>query len=97
MTITPTNHPNKEHTMYFDRVDICEAYYVFASLYYEDRSVKPTYGGIVVDRQGYRWSPTHRIFGRLESLGFRCRPSLHESTLTENGREIFARLVERNT
>lgn len=65
--------------MYFDRFDICEAYYVFASLHH-----------------GGQWSKTYRIFGRLESIGFRPRRSISKDSLTDNGQEILAGLVERD-
>ena len=63
--------------MYFDRFDICEAYYVFTMLWHEGQ-----------------WSEEYAIFGRLKKLKFRPSPMLSdENDLTENGREIYGKLV----
>ena len=64
---------------YWDRFDICEAWYVYAMLHH-----------------GGQWSPEYRIFGRLDAMRFRPRPSLNDETsLSENGREIYAQLVAK--
>lgn len=64
---------------HFDRFDICEAYYLYATLYH-----------------GGQWSKEYQIFGRLEKIKFRARPSLcNEDDLEENARAIFDQLVER--
>lgn len=63
--------------MYFDRFDVCEAWYLFLSQYH---------GG-----QG------SRFYSRLSAMGsyFTARPSLHETTLSENAVEIYNDLVLR--
>lgn len=64
--------------MYFDKFDICEAYYCFAESYH-----------------GGQWSEEYKIFGRLDAIGFRPSPMLCIEKLSENAREIFDALVER--
>lgn len=64
--------------MYFDKFDICEAYWMYASLYHEGQN-----------------SEIYGIFGRLHRIGFRPPPSISEDSLTENGKEILAGLIER--
>ena len=64
----------------FDRFDICEAYYVFAMLWHKGQ-----------------WSKEYEIFGRLNRIGFKPSPMLSGSeNLTENGQEIYNRLVNEN-
>lgn len=61
----------------WNRIDICEAWYLYATLFH---------GGM--------GSPEYRIFGRLERLGFKARPSLRWwGNLSENAQEIYHRLV----
>lgn len=62
----------------FDRFDVCEAWYVYASLYH-----------------GGQGSKLYQVFGRLQRIGFRPRPSLGEDTLGENARYIYDSLVSR--
>ena len=63
--------------MYFDRFDICEAYYPFACLYHSGQN-----------------SFTYSKFAQLERLRFRIAPGRQDpKDLSENGREIFRRLV----
>ncbi len=63
--------------MYFDRFDICEAYYLFACLYHSGQN-----------------SFTYSKFAQLERLRFRIAPGRQDpKDLSENGREIFRRLV----
>lgn len=64
---------------YFDRFDICEAYYLYATLYHSGQ-----------------FSRAYRVFGRLEKIQFRTNGFNDEYDLSENAREIFNRLVERN-
>jgi hypothetical protein len=41
-----------------------------------------------------QWSPTYRIFGRLDAIGFRPRPSLNgPDDLEDDSREIYDNLV----
>lgn len=63
----------------FDRFDICEAYYLYATFWHEGQG---------------SWS--YRIFGRLEKIKFHTG-KLREQDLTENGRMIYDRLVEKRT
>jgi hypothetical protein len=63
--------------MTFDRFDVCEAYYVYAMLHHNGQ-----------------WTNEYAIFGRLHRLGFKPSPLLRdENDLSENGREIYDRLV----
>ena len=64
--------------MYFDKFDICEAYWMYASLYHEGQN-----------------SEIYEIFGRLHRIGFEPSPFISEDSLTENGKEILAGLIER--
>lgn len=65
--------------MHFERFDICEAYYLYATHHH----------------MGWgSWS--YGIFARLEKIKFRS-PVHREEDLSENGRMIYDRLVERNT
>lgn len=71
---------------YFDRFDVCEAWYIFACLWGTDGTA--TY-------------PRHKaqhleIFGRLHDLQFRPSPMLSLETLTENGRAIYRALCVRH-
>ena len=63
---------------HWDRFDICEAWWIFASDYH---------GGL--------GSSEFLIFGRLDRLRFRPRPSLSRVTLTRNAHRILAGLVLR--
>jgi len=63
--------------MYFYRFDICEAHYLFLSLWHEGQ-----------------WSEMYRRLCRMTSY-FNPRPSLRLSTLTPNGKAIYAALVQR--
>jgi hypothetical protein len=62
--------------MRFDRFDICEAYWVFATLWHASGQCMHPESG-------------REIFSRLERLKFQPRPSLSEDTLEENAREIL--------
>ena len=75
--------------MYFDKFDICEAYYIYL---YNWNS-----GGVT-----NRWYTTSRncrreqsISAQLHRIGFKPSPFLSEETLTENGRAIYNDLVNR--
>jgi hypothetical protein len=64
--------------MYFDRFDICEAYYCYATLYHGGQS-SPEYA-------------LHSVFERLQ-FNCRDSATHNPEALTENGRAIFDRLV----
>ncbi len=72
--------------MYFDRFDICEAYYCLEYDY--------NIGGILTDRPACR-ERNESVGVQLRRLRFRPRPSLSSDTLTENGRAIYDSAVER--
>ena len=64
----------------FNRFDICEAWYIFAA-----------------ESHGGQWSKEYEIFGRLDRMHFRPSWGVRENgyeALTENGKEIYDRLVE---
>lgn len=61
---------------YFDRWDVCEAYYLFGVLFHSGQGSKE-----------------YLMLSRLSRLGFRPRKGLEPSTLSENGREIFGKLL----
>jgi len=63
--------------MYFDRFDICEAYFVYAMLYHEGQFSKEYAIFGRLERIGFRASPLLN----------------DENDLNENAREIFERLV----
>jgi len=63
--------------MYFDRMDICEAYFVYAMLYHEGMGSKEYAIFATLERLGFKASPFLN----------------DEDSLTENGREIFDQLV----
>jgi len=67
--------------MYFDRFDICEAYYVFAMLWHggQSCSVYLIFGRL--NRIGFSPSPLLR----------------DETSLTDNGRDIYDSLVKNRT
>ena len=62
--------------MTWDRFDICEAWFVFASQYHLGQG-----------------SIEYQIFGRLDRLRFKARPSLSKKTLSSNARAILVRLI----
>ena len=62
--------------MHFDTFDICEAHYLFLSLWHEGQ-----------------WSKKYRRLSRLQGH-FTPRPSLRPSTLTPNGKAVYAALVK---
>lgn len=64
---------------FFDRFDICEAYFVFAMHWHAS--------GLCMHPQSGR-----EINARLNRAKFRPRPNLDEKTLTENGLLILRRL-----
>jgi hypothetical protein len=62
---------------YFNRFDVCEAYYVYALHYHRGQGSKE-----------------YAVFGRLANIGFDPSRLLYgEENLSENGREIYNRLV----
>jgi len=63
--------------MYFDRFDICEAYFVYAMLYHSGQWSKEYAIFGRLNRMGFKASPLLR----------------DENDLSENGREIFNALV----
>ena len=66
----------------WDRFDICEAFYAYA----------------MQNHQG-QFSRAYHIFGRLERMRFEPRLSVREhgyAGLTDNGQEIYDRLLERD-
>ena len=69
--------------MYFDRFDICEAYFMYMMLWNR--------GGLT-ERD---WLRVRRsISSQLATMRFKPSPMLSdESDLTENGREIYENLV----
>lgn len=74
---------NGEKEMTWDRFDIIEAYYLYARQYHEGQRSKE-----------------YKIFGRIAKLGFFPNMSLKYSddpsvALSENGVEIFEKLVKR--
>ena len=61
----------------FDRFDICEAYYAYMMFHH-----------------GGQWSKEYAMSGTFHRIGFRLSPLFkNEDSLTENGREIYDRLV----
>ena len=75
--------------MYFDKFDICEAYYI----YLDNWNVGGTTN---------RWYTTSRrnrqaqsISAQLHRMQFKPSPFLSEETLTDNGRAIYNDLVNR--
>ena len=75
--------------MYFDKFDICEAYYIYL---YNWNS-----GGVT-----NRWYITSRrnrqnqsISAQLHRMKFKPSPLLSEETLTENGRDIYNDLINK--
>ena len=66
--------------MHFERFDICEAYYLYATLWHNGQG-----------------SESYRIFARLEKIKFKPGLLLSLESLSENGRAIYNRLVEKNT
>ena len=66
--------------MWFDRFDVCEAYYLYAVLYH---------GG-----QGSKEYALHSVFIRLRFKPAPMMGGPED--LTENGRAIYDRLVETN-
>lgn len=66
--------------MYFDRFDICEAYYLFAYLWHGGQWSKEYAIFGRLERMGFRVSP---LFNGRESL-------------SENGKEIYDNLVRRH-
>jgi hypothetical protein len=69
---------------YFDRFDICEAHYQLEADY--------NLGGWLRERPGNA-RRMEATAVQLHRMGFRPRPTLSYETLTENGREIYGRLV----
>ncbi len=69
--------------VYFDRYDICEAYYLFARLYHS--------GGDTTDRIFHRLNRMH--FKPGLSL---CQHDYPALALTENGTEIYTILVAKH-
>ena len=72
--------------MYFDKFDICEAYFVYMMLWHS--------GGLTErDRQLNR---NDSISCQLHRIKFTPSPLIRdENDLTENGREIYDALVEK--
>ena len=75
--------------MYFDKFDICEAYYMYMVLWNSGGATN-------------RWYTTSRncrreqsISAQLHRMQFIPRLSLSEETLTENGRDIYNDLVNK--
>lgn len=66
----------------FDRYDICEAYYLFGALYH-----------------GGQFTKEYAYMGRVTNI-MKLRPrltnSLSPNDLSENGRDIYNALIERN-
>jgi len=70
--------------MYFDRFDICEAYFVYAMLWHS--------GGLT-ERDKYH---NHSIDQILHNVEFRISPMIEdENDLTENGLAIYNDLVNK--
>jgi hypothetical protein len=63
--------------MFFDRFDVCEAYYLFFAHYHEGQA-----------------SEKYRRLSRMARY-FKPSPLLSVETLTENGREIYEALVQK--
>jgi hypothetical protein len=72
--------------MYFDRFDICEAYYLLEAYY--------NVGGWVRERPSNQ-RRRESIGVQLERLRFRPSPMLDFDTLSENGRAIFLEAIDR--
>lgn len=64
--------------MYWDRFDICEAWYMYCTHYHSGQ-----------------WSYLYRKLSQLIYLKFKPSPLLCFDSLSENGKEIYASLVER--
>lgn len=63
--------------MFFDRFDVCEAFYLFFAHYHEGQA-----------------SDKYRRLSKMTRY-FKPRPSLSVETLTENGREIYEALAQK--
>lgn len=72
--------------MYFDRFDICEAYYMLECMY--------NVGGWLHERPSNRrrWEATHV---QLFRMGYKPSPLLTLERMSENAREIYDGLVSR--
>jgi hypothetical protein len=66
-----------ETTVYFDRFDICEAYYMYARDYHDGQ-----WGKLY-----------HVLCYLQEKLGFRPSPMLDFRSMSENASDIYDRLV----
>lgn len=71
---------------YFDRFDICEAYYLIEMDYH--------IGGILWERESNARRHMSTIF-QLTRMGFRPSPILSIDSLTKNGRAIYDDLIEQ--
>ena len=75
--------------MYFNRFDILSAYYLFGSLYQSSlRSSKAS----LHPGQG---SKEYAYLSRAEKCGFKPGPNFRIESLSENGREIYDGLVQK--
>lgn len=71
---------------YFDRFDICEAYYLLESHY--------NMGGVLRERPSCR-RRKESVGVQLRRMRFAPAPGLSLETLTENGRDIYDAAVSR--
>lgn len=71
---------------YFDRFDICEAYYLLEADY--------NFSGVLLERRSNQRRCMSTGF-QLHRMDFRPSPLLSYENLTENGRAIYDQFVSR--